>query len=117
MDGKGNNHVLWYNTDGRMAVWSIDGNSNVISTPIFNPGSGWAAQGLAVDSAGSNRVLWDNVDGRTAVWTITGQGSGDFHAHLSAVAARRRSHEKIKPSLCLELTGADRTWGELCHAV
>ena len=74
-------HLLWSNTDGRMAFWSVDGQGNVLSVTGYGPytdngaGNLWNATSIATGANGISRVLWNNTDGRVALWNLDGQGN------------------------------------------
>ena len=68
-------HILWTNTNGSFAVWRVDANNNMTSTPAFGPIAGWTAAGLADGLDGKMRLLLKNASGAFAVWTVDMAGN------------------------------------------
>jgi VCBS repeat-containing protein len=74
-DASGHSSILWQNTDGTAAVWSMNG-LNVLSGANvgFNPGPAWHAIGTGdFNGDGHSDILWQNADGTPAVWLMNGQ--------------------------------------------
>ena len=65
-DGK----LLWRYRDGRISLWTIDGQGNRLSSKENGPFGGWTA----VDSA-DDKLLWRRDDGRISLWTVDSQGN------------------------------------------
>ena len=64
-------HLLWTNTSGAAAIWTINPDGSVTSTPGYGPIPGWTAKTIADGPDGKTRLLWRRTDGRCAVWTIS----------------------------------------------
>jgi hypothetical protein len=75
-DFSGNDHsgLLWQNSDGTVAITSIDGLTVTSSSTVsFNPGAAWHAVGTGdFDGDGKADILWQNADGTPAVWLMDG---------------------------------------------
>ena len=63
-------HLLWTNTDGRAAIWTINPAGSATSTPAYGPIPGWRAKTIADGPDGKTRLLWIRSDGMCAVWTV-----------------------------------------------
>ena len=70
-DGKGD--LLFHNTDGRTAIWLMNGASIAGSAEIFPAGTAWQVAHIAdLDGDGKADLVWANPDGRMAVYTMDG---------------------------------------------
>ena len=74
-------HLLWDNSDGRMAFWGVDANGSLTGLTGYGPysyaadGPGvWHANALATGPDGTSYVLWNAPDGRVALWRLDAQG-------------------------------------------
>ena len=63
-------HLLWTNTNGTAAIWTIAPDGSVTSTPGYGPITGWTAKTIADGADGKTRLLWTRGDGMNAVWTV-----------------------------------------------
>jgi hypothetical protein len=72
--GNGHGSILWQNTNGTAAIWSVNGTSLVSGATLgFNPGSSWHVIGSGdFDGDGKSDILWQNNDGTPAVWKMDG---------------------------------------------
>ena len=72
-------HLLWNDTNGRVALWNVAGDGTV-GVQGFGPYSGdapgsvWHATDLATGPDGLSHLLWNNTDGRVALWTVDNGG-------------------------------------------
>src|SRR6266568_3974091 len=73
-NGDGHGDILWQNTDGTAAVWTVDGTSLVAGANVaFNPGPAWHVIGSGDFSGdGKSDILWQNNDGTVAEWLMNG---------------------------------------------
>jgi uncharacterized repeat protein (TIGR03803 family) len=81
----GHTHLLWNNVDGRVMLWNVDAQANILSvtgygpyTDTFvnnSPSNVWHATALATAPDGSSRILWNNADHRVALWNVDSQGN------------------------------------------
>jgi hypothetical protein len=71
-DGSGNSDIIWQNSDGRAAVWLLDGTAPIGAALIgSNPGPEWDVEGSGdFNRDGYSDILWQNDDGRAAVWLL-----------------------------------------------
>ncbi|HEX4332089.1 MAG TPA: VCBS repeat-containing protein [Usitatibacter sp.] len=73
LDGDGRDDIVWQNTDGRAAVWTMNGLAPTASAEILGPGSGWVATNQAdFDADGKTDIVWQHPDGRMAIWLMNG---------------------------------------------
>jgi VCBS repeat-containing protein len=74
-DASGHSSILWQNTDGTTAVWSMNGLNVTSGANLgFNPGAAWHAIGTGdFNGDGKADILWQNADGTPAVWLMNGQ--------------------------------------------
>jgi photosystem II stability/assembly factor-like uncharacterized protein len=63
----GTTHLLWTDTDGRIALWSVDNAGPVSTGTAYGPYPGWIAVAIADGQDGLTRVLWNRVDGSAAL--------------------------------------------------
>ena len=72
-NGDGKSDVFWQNSDGRTAIWTMDGTSITAGAYLPDVGPGWdAARAGDFNGDGKSDVFWHNSDGRTAIWTMDG---------------------------------------------
>ncbi len=73
-DGDANSDVLWQNSSGQVAIWTMNGLSQYDGSTIgANPGSAWHVKGAGdFDGDGMADILWQNDSGQAAVWTMNG---------------------------------------------
>jgi hypothetical protein len=73
-NGDGHSDILWQNTDGTAAVWTVDGTSLVAGGNVaFNPGPAWHVIGSGdFNHDGKSDILWQNNDGTIAEWFMNG---------------------------------------------
>jgi len=62
LNGSAHSGLLWQNTDGTAAVWSVNGTSLVAGASVgFNPGVSWQAIGSGDSTRWQGRHLWQNA--------------------------------------------------------
>jgi hypothetical protein len=73
-NGSGHSAILWQNTDGTPAIWSMNGTSLVSGANAgFNPGPSWHTIGAGdFNGDGKADILWQNADGTPAIWLMDG---------------------------------------------
>jgi hypothetical protein len=73
-NGSGHSGILWQNTDGTVAIWSMNGTSLVSGASVaFNPGPAWHTIGAGdFNGDGKADILWQNADGTPAIWLMDG---------------------------------------------
>jgi FG-GAP-like repeat len=70
-DGKGD--LLWENTDGEVAIWTMNGTAAISADEILGAGSGWSVKQLAdFDGNGKTDLVWQHTDGSAAIWLMNG---------------------------------------------
>ena len=92
--GDGNADVLWRNSDGKLAVWTMNGSTILTSGLVtmggvtVTPGASWSVAGTG-DFDGDSRsdILWRNSDGTLAVWTMNGSSIMSSNAVTSGGSA------------------------------
>ena len=76
----GTTHLLWDNTDGKVAFWDVDAGGNILSVNVYGPYTDgaasnlWSATAVATGPDGTSRILWNNPDGKVSLWTVDSQG-------------------------------------------
>jgi hypothetical protein len=78
-NGNGTSDVLWHNTDGTLAEWTMNG-SQITSDPlvtfqgnVVDLASSWSLAGIGdFNGNGTSDVLWRNTNGTLAEWTMNG---------------------------------------------
>jgi hypothetical protein len=88
--GNGHGGILWQNTDGTSAIWTVDGTSLLSGANVgSNPGSNWHEIGSGdFNGDGKSDILWQHSDGTIAEWfmngtTLTSGGSVAFNPGAS----------------------------------
>ena len=75
-DGDGKSDILWRNSDGRVAVWLMNGmaaKSEAVVSPVT---ADWTNVGMGdFDGDGKSDILWRNSDGRAAIWLMNGMAA------------------------------------------
>ena len=72
-DGNGASDILWRNTNGSVAVWSMNGSQIVASGGEMGPDASWSVAGVGdFDGDGRSDVLWRGAGGGLAVWLMDG---------------------------------------------
>jgi hypothetical protein len=87
--------LLWHNTSGALALWTMNGATIVSSFAVMSngiaiaPDASWSTAGAGDFNAdGTSDLLWRNTNGSLVVWTMNGPfvaGSGSVTAGGSAV--------------------------------
>ncbi len=78
-NGDGNADVLWRNTDGTLADWSMNG-TTIVSSGVLNfhglvvkPDASWSVVGTDdLDSDSRADILWRNTNGTIVDWSMNG---------------------------------------------
>ena len=72
--GDGNTDLRWQNTDGSIAIWTMDGVNKTAGSQIYGPFAGWSVVNGQSDFNGDGKtdLLWGNTDGSIAIWTMDG---------------------------------------------
>ena len=63
-------HLLWDNTNGMAAVWSLADPDPAATASLYGPFSGWTAKAIAQGPNGNGRILWTNTNGQVALWSL-----------------------------------------------
>jgi ELWxxDGT repeat protein len=102
-NGDGNADLLWRNTDGSLAEWTMNGSviaSSAAPTSggvAARPDASWSIAGVGdFDGDFNSDVLWRNASGEVAEWQMNGatiMGSGDVTA--GGVAVRPDASWKV----------------------
>jgi isocitrate dehydrogenase len=72
-DGDGRTDILFQHTDGRAAIYLMNGLTPTATQQILNAGGGWsAARILDLNGDGKSDIVWQNADGTIAVWLMNG---------------------------------------------
>ena len=72
-NGDGRNDILFANTDGRTALWLMDGPSQVGGSTLLPASTGWTIAGQGdFNGDGKSDILWKHTDGRVAMWLMNG---------------------------------------------
>jgi hypothetical protein len=79
-NGDGRADVLWRNSGGPLALWTVNGNTITDSAAIrdsagnlVQPDASWSIAGVGdFNFDGKNDVLWRNSSGAVALWTMDG---------------------------------------------
>ena len=104
-NGDGNADVLWRNTNGTLADWTMNGSvvtsNNVVGlsgVPV-TPGPSWSVAGVG-DFDGDSRsdILWRNSDGTLATWFMNG-------ANIQSSASPNLGGMAIKPDASWSVAG------------
>jgi len=85
--------ILWTNTDGRAALWSVNPSNGSFTHADYGPYTGYTAVGLAVGGDNAPRVLWAKTDGTMSLWrvapdtTFTHAEYGPFPGYTASLIA------------------------------
>jgi uncharacterized delta-60 repeat protein len=65
--------ILWRNTDGRQAIWLMDGIATLETREIIGAASGWTVTQVAdLNGDGKSDLVWEHTDGRVAIYLMDG---------------------------------------------
>lgn len=69
-----NADILWQNTNGQAAIWTMNGFAQTGGSPVGgNPGPDWRIKAAAdFDGDGCADILWQNTNGQAAIWLMDG---------------------------------------------
>ena len=85
-DGDGMSDILWRNSNGQVAIWSMSGMAQSSSAVIATVGNEWKITASGdFDGDGKSDTLWRNSNGQVAIWLMNGmaQKSGGVIATVS----------------------------------
>ena len=72
-NGDGHSGILWQNTDGTPAIWTVDGTNLVSGSNVgFNPGADWHVIGSGDFNADGKADISGNTNGTIAEWFANG---------------------------------------------
>ena len=72
-NGDGKSDILWRNTDGRVAIWLMNGIDREGGYGDPTVADDWTIVGTGdFNGDGKSDILWRNIDGRVAVWLMNG---------------------------------------------
>ncbi|APV50813.1 hypothetical protein BWI17_14620 [Betaproteobacteria bacterium GR16-43] len=72
-DASGKGDLLFANTDGRAAIWLMNGTTPSSSAEIIGPGTGWSVTQMAdFNGDGKTDLVWTHTDGRAALYLMNG---------------------------------------------
>ncbi|APV50534.1 hypothetical protein BWI17_13035 [Betaproteobacteria bacterium GR16-43] len=72
-DGSGKADLLFENTDGRAAIWLMNGITPTATQEIIGAGTGWSVTQVADFNAdGKTDLVWKHTDGRMAIYLMNG---------------------------------------------
>jgi FG-GAP-like repeat len=72
-NGNGMSDLLFQNTDGRQAIWLMNGAALTSSAEIIGAGSGWSVTQIAdLNGDGKSDLVWQHTDGRIALYLMNG---------------------------------------------
>jgi FG-GAP-like repeat len=72
-NGDGKSDILWRNTDGRVALWQMNGSTLTTGSVFANVSTAWTISNTG-DFNGDSKadILWRNTDGQVALWQMNG---------------------------------------------
>ena len=74
--GTGMSDLLWQNTSGEVAVWTMDGTNATAGTLLGNVGTSWHVVTTGHFFGGDDAdILWQNDDGTVAIWEMNGSNA------------------------------------------
>ena len=75
-NGDGKSDILWRNTDGGLAIWSMDGTHTIANATgylgIIPPSWSIICGSGDYNGDGKSDILWRNSDGNVAIWAMDG---------------------------------------------
>ena len=72
--GDGTSDLLFQNSNGEVAWWTMNGATEVSYQLLGNPGTGWQLVGAANFGDATSDLLFQNSNGEVAWWTMQGTG-------------------------------------------
>src|SRR6185295_2030419 len=83
--GEGLDDLLWQHTDGRQALWLMNGVSATAAGEILGAGTGWSATHSGdFDADGKTDLVWQHTDGRMAIYLMNGMLASSTQQLLNA---------------------------------
>ncbi len=84
-DGDTKGDLLWANTDGRAAIWLMNGVSPASTAEIIGAGTGWSVVQVAdFNGDGKSDLVWQHTDGRVAIYLMNGTAPSSTQQLLNA---------------------------------
>jgi len=87
-NGDGNADILWRDTSGEVAIWTMNGNAITSGADVTSggtavrPDASWTIAGIGDFNGDGNRdILWRSTSGQVSLWTMNGStitGGGDL---------------------------------------
>jgi FG-GAP-like repeat len=72
-NGDGKSDILWRNTDGRVALWQMNGSTLTTGSVFANVPTTWTIANTGdFNGDGKSDILWRNTDGQVALWQMNG---------------------------------------------
>ncbi|APV50812.1 hypothetical protein BWI17_14615 [Betaproteobacteria bacterium GR16-43] len=72
-DGSGAEDLLFANTDGRAAIWLMNGTTATATAEILGAGTGWSVTNVAdFNGDGRSDLVWRHTDGRISIDLMNG---------------------------------------------
>ena len=94
-NGDGKADILWRDTSGEVAIWTMNGNTITSGADVTSGGSAvrpdasWSVAGIGDFNGDGNRdILWRSTSGQVSLWTMNGSaitGGGDLTSGGAAV--------------------------------
>ncbi|APV50815.1 hypothetical protein BWI17_14630 [Betaproteobacteria bacterium GR16-43] len=75
-DGGGTSDLLFARTDGRAAIWLMNGTTRTDSQEILGLAAGWSVTNVAdFNGDGKSDLVWTHNDGRVAIYLMNGKSA------------------------------------------
>ena len=72
-NGDGDSDLLFQNTDGTPAIWTMSSTTSISQVALSNPSSFWHLVGTGdVNGDGMSDLIWQAADGTPAIWEMNG---------------------------------------------
>jgi VCBS repeat protein len=84
-NANGSSDLLFANSDGRHAIWLMNGTTSASSAEIIGAGTGWSVVQIAdFDGNGRSDLVWQHTDGRMAIYLMNGTTPSSTQQLLNA---------------------------------
>ncbi|APV50818.1 hypothetical protein BWI17_14645 [Betaproteobacteria bacterium GR16-43] len=84
-NGNGSSDLLFANTDGRAAIWLMNGTAPTATSEIIGAGTGWAVTNVGdFNGDGRTDLVWRHTDGRIAIYLMNGTAPTSTQQILNA---------------------------------